>query len=154
MACLGPLFFDRDSKFLSYFWKTLWGKLGTKLLFSTICHPQMNGQIEVVNKTLFSLLRVIIKKNLKTWEDGLPHVEFAYNRNIYSIIKFSPFEVYGFNPLSPLDLTSFPLSECVNLDGKTKAEFAKMKHEKAQLNIERRNKQCLTSQQGTQEGSV
>jgi len=26
---------DCDVKFLSYFWKTLWGKLGTKLLFST-----------------------------------------------------------------------------------------------------------------------
>ena len=28
----------RDAKFLSYFWKVLWEKLGTKLLFST-CHP-------------------------------------------------------------------------------------------------------------------
>ena len=29
---------DKDAKFLSYFWKTLWGKLGTKHLFSTTWH--------------------------------------------------------------------------------------------------------------------
>jgi hypothetical protein len=135
---------DRDANFLSYFWKTLWGKLGTKLLFSTTCHPQTDGQTEVVNRTLSSLLRAIIKKNLKTWEDCLPHAEFAYNRSIHSATKFSPFEiVYGFNPLSPLDLTSLPVSERVNLDGKKKAEFVKMIHEKARLNIERRTKQYV-----------
>jgi hypothetical protein len=59
---------DRDTKILSYFWKTLWGKLGTRLLFSTTCHPQTDGQTEVVNRTLSMLLRAVLKKNLKLWE--------------------------------------------------------------------------------------
>ena len=133
---------DRDAKFLSYFWKTLWAKLGTKLLFSTTCHPQTDGQTEVVNRTLSTLLRAIIKKNIKAWEECLPHVEFAYNRSVHSATKFSPFEiVYGFNPLTPLDLSPLPLSERVNLDGKRKADLVKQIHEKAKLNIERRTEQ-------------
>jgi hypothetical protein len=51
---------DRDVKFLSYFWKTLRGKFGTKLLFLTTCHPHTNEQIEEVNGTLSQLLRVIV----------------------------------------------------------------------------------------------
>jgi hypothetical protein len=46
---------DRDAKFLSHFWRTLWLKLGTKLLFPTTCHPQTNGQTKVVNHTLSTI---------------------------------------------------------------------------------------------------
>ncbi|XP_051149220.1 uncharacterized protein LOC127263941 [Andrographis paniculata] len=100
---------DRDTKFLSFFWKNFWGKLGTKLLFSTSYHPQTDGQTEVTNRTLGTLLRCIIKKNLRSWESCLPHVEFAYNHAIHSATNMSPFEVvYGFNPLSPVDLLPLP----------------------------------------------
>ncbi|KAH9658315.1 Endonuclease [Citrus sinensis] len=116
---------DRDAKFLSHFWKTLWGKLGTKLLFSTTCHRQIDGQIEVINRTLSTLLRAIIQKNLKTWEECLPHVEFAYNRTVHSATKFSPFEiVYGFNPLTPLDLLPLPIDERASMDGKRKLNLS------------------------------
>ena len=100
---------DRDTKFLSHFWRTLWGRVGLKLLFSTTYHPQTNGQTEVVNKALSFLLRAMIKKNIKSWEECLPHVEFAYNMIVHSATQHFPFEVvYGFLPLTPLDLLPLP----------------------------------------------
>jgi hypothetical protein len=65
---------DKDAKFGSHFWRTLWLKLGTKLLFSTTCHPQTDGQTEVVNHTLSTMLRPVLKSNLKLWEECLPHI--------------------------------------------------------------------------------
>ena len=35
---------DRDVKFMSYFWKTLWHKMGSKLKFFTAFHPQIDVQ--------------------------------------------------------------------------------------------------------------
>jgi hypothetical protein len=69
----------------------VWFKLGTKLLFSTTCHPQTDDQTEVVNHTLSIILRAILKTNLKLWEECLLHIEFAYNRSVHSTTKVSPF---------------------------------------------------------------
>jgi hypothetical protein len=52
---------NRDAKFLSHFWRTLKYKLGTKFLFSTTYHPQTHGQTEIVNHTLSTMLRAILK---------------------------------------------------------------------------------------------
>lgn len=56
---------NHDVKFMSYFWKTLMAKLSVKLLFSSASQPQTDGQTKVVNRSLGTLLRVLIKKNLK-----------------------------------------------------------------------------------------
>ncbi|RDX61176.1 hypothetical protein CR513_60616, partial [Mucuna pruriens] len=50
-------------------------KLDTKLLYSTTCHPQMDGQIEV---------------SLRDWKDWIPHVEFSYNMVFNSTTSYLP----------------------------------------------------------------
>ena len=131
---------DWDAMFLSNFLRILWYKLGTKLLFSTTCHPQTDGQTEVVNRTLSTMLRAVLKDNLRLWEECLPHIEFAYNRSIHSITKLSPFMVvYGINPGAPIDLLPLPPSEIVNLDTSQRSEFILKLHETTKLQIEKMN---------------
>ncbi|KAK1660480.1 hypothetical protein QYE76_048639 [Lolium multiflorum] len=115
-------------------------KAGTKLLFSTTCHPQTDGQTEVV-RTLSQLLRSMIKKNLKEWEECLPHVEFAYNRAVHSTTELCPFEVvYGFKPITPLDLLPLPIHERVNMEASKRADYVKKIHEKTKELIEKKGK--------------
>jgi hypothetical protein len=79
-----------------------------------------------MNRILSQLLCVVIQKNLKSWEECLPFVEFAYNRIVHSTTDFSPFEiVYGFNLLTPMNLIPLSLEERVSLDNKKKAKMMK-----------------------------
>ncbi|RDX93872.1 hypothetical protein CR513_23808, partial [Mucuna pruriens] len=115
VVCLHGLPRTISVRFLGYFWRTLWNKLETKLLFSSVAHPQIDGQIEVVNRILATLIRAIIQKNLKNWEKCLPYVEFAYNRIVYSTSSYSPFKIVY--------------------------EFVKELHAKVRANIEKMNEQ-------------
>jgi hypothetical protein len=63
---------DRDTKFIGNFWRKLWKKPGTKLEFSSSYHPQMNGQMEVVNRSLGDLLRSFVIEHRSSWDRILP----------------------------------------------------------------------------------
>ncbi|CAJ2651349.1 unnamed protein product [Trifolium pratense] len=127
---------DRDSKFLSYFWNTLWRKLGTKLLFNTSHHPQTDGQTEVTNRTLGTLLRGLVSKTQKDWDLKLAHAEFAYNRSPTYATNHSPFEVvYGVNPYLPLDLIVMPKEELVHPDAEAKLKAMIKLHKQMQERI-------------------
>ena len=115
--------------------------MGTKLLYSITCHPQTDGQTEMVNRTLSTLLRALIQRNLKNWKECLPYVEFAYNRSVRGATNHSSFEVvYGFNPLTLMDLVPL-LMEKVNLKGKQRAEFMKNIHKIVKAQIKRKTLQ-------------
>ncbi|KAK1595957.1 hypothetical protein QYE76_059204 [Lolium multiflorum] len=128
---------DRDVKFMSYLWKSLMAKFGVKLLFSSSSHPQTDGQTEVVNRSLSTLLRTLVKKNLKSWEDCLPHAEFAYNRAKHSTTLRSPFMiVYGFEPPTALDILPLPLHQRINMDFDERTTAMKKLHEETRATIQ------------------
>ncbi len=56
---------DGDAKFMASFWKHLFWKVGTKLLFSTAFHPQIDGQIERVNGVLNQYFKNYVGINKK-----------------------------------------------------------------------------------------
>jgi hypothetical protein len=91
-----------------------------------------------IHKPLSTLLRVLIKKNIKEWEERLPIAEYAYNRARHSTTGKSPFEVlYGFNLLSPLDILPLPLQERIHMDASARVGYLKKMHEDTRHTIER-----------------
>ena len=105
---------DRDIRFMSYFWKTLWPLVGTKLKFFAAYHPQTDGQTEVVNRSLGNLLKCLVGDHARTWDSILPLAQFAYNNSVNSTIGMSPFKVvHGYKARKPLDL--LPMSPQVRM---------------------------------------
>lgn len=96
---------DRDVKFVSYFYKTLWAKIGTKLKLSSALHPQTDGQIEVVNRNLGNSLHCLVHDYNTSWDLILPNAEFAYNSFVNKTMGVSRFEaVLRITPQQPIDI--------------------------------------------------
>ena len=84
---------DRDAKFTSHFWKSLFGQTGTKLAMSIAFHPQTDGQTERLNRTLEEMLRIYTTYNQDTWDKYLLAAEFTYNNSKQASTEFTPFEL-------------------------------------------------------------
>ena len=90
---------DRDTKFTSIFWKEIHKLMGSKLLMSTVFHPQTDGAMEQANKSITQILQTVIANNQKDWSSKCPMVEFAINSSVNATTGYAPFKLnYGYMP--------------------------------------------------------
>jgi hypothetical protein len=81
---------DRDAKFTSEFWKSLFTGCGTQLFL------KLMDKTERVNRILEDMLRMHVMHQPRKWEEYLPLVEFSYNNGYQESLKMAPFEaLYG-----------------------------------------------------------
>ena len=96
---------DRDTRFVSIFWRSLMKLVGTKLRFSTAYHPQTDGQSEKMNDVVEQILRTYTVYKPEDWDRRLAAAEYAINNSVNISTGYSPFYLnYGYNPDSPLDI--------------------------------------------------
>ena len=94
---------DRVPRFTSHFWGGVQKALGTRLDFSIVFHPQINGQSKRTIKTLKDMLRACVFYFKGSWASHLPLVEFADNNSYHSSIRAAPYEaLYGRKCRSPI----------------------------------------------------
>ncbi|MCI54913.1 transposon Tf2-1 polyprotein, partial [Trifolium medium] len=65
---------------------------------SSSYHPQTDGQIEVMNRTVEQYLREFVHAKPSEWVLLLPWAEYHYNTSIHSASGLSPFQVMFGNP--------------------------------------------------------
>src|SRR5258706_6031026 len=90
---------DRDSKFVSKFWRELHRLMGVKLLMSTAYHPQTDAMGNHSIRGVTQVLRGTVAHDQGNWVDRLPMTEFAINSSVNDSMGFAPFELtYGAMP--------------------------------------------------------
>ena len=87
---------DGDPQFISHFLGSLQKVLGIKLHFSTVFHPQTDGQSGRTIQILEDMMRASVFEFQGNWDGHLSLIEFAYNNSYHSSIRMAPYEVlYG-----------------------------------------------------------
>jgi hypothetical protein len=96
---------DRDRKFMSELWHTLFKRLGVQQMVTTAYHPQADGQSERTNQTVEIALRFWLSEGNKDWPGFLPFLRASLNNSINTSIGISPNEFcLGFRVQEPGDL--------------------------------------------------
>jgi hypothetical protein len=126
IACFGvpqAIVTDHGSHFRNFMMSELTEKLGLRHDNSMPYYPQANGQVEVINKVLITMLRRMIGIHKTSWHTMLFSTLWAYRTSFKSATRFTPFRlVYGVEAILPIECKIPSLKLAVELLPNTSAE--------------------------------
>ena len=94
---------DNGKNFASEIVKILCEKFLIKHTFSSPYHPQTNGMVERLNRTLCNSLAKVKEKD-EDWDIHLPAVLFAYRTKRHATTGYTPFQLtYGRQAKMPIE---------------------------------------------------
>ena len=103
-GCILSIVSDRDSRFTSEFWRTLWGLNRTSLKMTPAYSPHADGQTERMNRVLEEIMRMNIQADQLNWLELLDGAVMAINNAPTASTGKSPFEMEtGLSMRVPID---------------------------------------------------
>ncbi|XDV20721.1 hypothetical protein PO909_025992 [Leuciscus waleckii] len=96
---------DQGTVFMSRTLRELYELLGIKSIRTSVYHPQTDGLVKRLNRTLKTMIRKFVHYDAKNWDKWLEPLLFAVREVLQASTGFSPFELlYGRQPRGVLDV--------------------------------------------------
>ena len=97
---------DQGRNFESWLVADLCMLMGTLKIWTSLYHPQTNGQCERFNSTLIGMLGTLPSEKKSEWKNHIGTLVHAYNSTQNSATGFSPyFPMYGRQSQLPVDIS-------------------------------------------------
>ncbi|XP_057739875.1 uncharacterized protein LOC130956973 [Arachis stenosperma] len=97
---------DNRTQFTDSTFRSLVASMKIKHQFTSVEHPQANGQGEATNKVILAELKKRLQDAKGAWAEELPQVLWAYRTTPQSAIGETPFRlVYGVEAIIPIEIS-------------------------------------------------
>ncbi|KAK3039752.1 hypothetical protein RJ639_027409 [Escallonia herrerae] len=102
---LRVLITDNGKQFDNSTFRTFYANLSIEQRFTSVAHPQTNGQTEVTNRTLLQGIKKKLNGASGLWVDELPKILWAYNTTSWTSTGETPFSLsFGTEALIPVEI--------------------------------------------------
>lgn len=111
-GCSEVLISDRAKNFLSEVVEQINKLLGVNHRLTSPYHPQTNGQVEVYNRSIATMISHVVSENHRDWDKFVSFCQAAHNSSRHTIINASPSSLLMCREMRmPFDLTKPEVSE-------------------------------------------